>query len=229
MMPQAQPHTPQPTPQALADYLAGAGFNLSGRPLEQLAEYISLLQQWNKVMNLVGPERWQDITGSLALDSFYLRDFLSGMALPASPICWDFGSGAGLPGIPLRILWQDGCYDLVEAREKRALFMRTALARMGLPRTQVTQGRVENFMAKARPADLLISRAFMPWDKLLGLMQGKLAPEGQVLVMALEPPPLLPSYLAAHWRLQAEYAYSIPAMPEAHGPQKRFFWLLCAI
>ena len=78
-------------------------------------------------MNLVGARDWQTALLNLLADSFYLDQFMNGLDLPANPEIWDLGSGAGLPGIPLRIIRQDGIYRMVEAREKRALFIANAL------------------------------------------------------------------------------------------------------
>lgn len=215
--------TPALTVLALNKLLQGQGFSLTEKELDSLAQYLSLLEKWNRVMNLVGPGSWVDITNGLILDSLYLARYLENAGLPAQPLCWDFGSGAGLPGIPLRILWQNGSYHLVEAREKRALFMRTVLSQLKLPDTHVTQARIENFMEKSDPADILISRAFMPWEKLLETMQGRLAKNGKVLIMALEHAPALPKHLAEHWQLKNEFKYSLP-IPGINN--QRYFWLL---
>ena len=182
-----------------------------------------MLQKWNQVMNLVGPDSLIEIVNTLVLDSFHLAGFLSQIQLPASPLCWDFGSGAGIPGIPLRILWQKGNYYMVEIREKRVLFMRTALAKINLPRTHVLQARIENFLEKSEPADLLVSRAFMPWEKLLGLMRGRLAPGGMILIMAREPARKLPTALAERWNLVDEHSYRLP------GKKTHYFRLLSSL
>jgi 16S rRNA (guanine527-N7)-methyltransferase len=98
---------------------------------------------------------------------------------------WDLGAGAGLPGIALRMVWQRGDYWMVESREKRALFLATALARLNLPRTRVFRGRAETFMA-GRRADLILSRAFMPWREILETVRPRLKPEGRVILLTRE-------------------------------------------
>lgn len=155
---------------------------------EALAGYLTLLMQWNSVINLVGAKHWREALENLVLDSFYLAGFLKTdilPRLPASPETWDFGSGAGLPGIPLRILWQEGEYWMVEAREKRSIFLSTVLARHPLPGTKVFCGRAEAFM-QDKKANLLVSRAFMPWKDLLRFVRGHLQPGGVVVFLSLE-------------------------------------------
>ncbi|WP_432738718.1 16S rRNA (guanine(527)-N(7))-methyltransferase RsmG [Maridesulfovibrio sp. FT414] len=178
----------------------------SGRPLVQddcldddfrstegqaqaLAEYLTLLEKWNKSMNLVGPAGWEEVFSSLVADSLHLADFLNSLDLAESPVTLDLGAGAGLPGIPLRCVWQKGIYNLVESRQKRSIFMRTALRAMKLPRTEVFQCRAEKIPPKLLPADLILSKAFMPWKDLLPFVDPMLSPTGRVVILSNDPAP----------------------------------------
>ena len=184
-----------------------------------LGEYLALLTRWNRVMNLVGAKTWREAL-RLAADSFFLARFLAGLPLPAQPLTWDLGAGAGLPGIPLRMVWQAGEYHMVEIRAKRAIFLNTALAQLALPRTLAVCERAEQFfarmLAQGRQADCILSRAFMPWERLLPFVADSLAPDGCVCITAKRPPP---KALPGHWALAAEYAYELDGI-------QRFFWAL---
>jgi 16S rRNA (guanine527-N7)-methyltransferase len=184
-----------------------------------LEEYLALLMRWRRVMNLVGAKNRHEAL-RLAADSFFLARFLEELPLPAQPLTWDLGAGAGLPGIPLRMVWQAGEYHMVESREKRALFLHTALARLALPNTLAVCERAEQFFARmraqGRQADCILSRAFMPWEKLLPFVADALAPGGCVCIAANSPPA---AALPGSWRLTAEYAYEL-------GGAQRFFWAL---
>ena len=186
------------------------GFNLAEKEAGQLAEYLGLLMKWNKVMNLVGADSWESCLEKLVSDSLHLASYLKRRkdilfkSLSNAAQIWDLGSGAGLPGIPLRILWQEGEYWLVEAREKRALFPATVLSRLMLPHTQAFHGRVENFMTE-RMADLVLSRAFMPWEDILTLLNGKIREGGHVLFMINSP--LSESFIPDGWCLKDVHAY----------------------
>ncbi|MDR1777893.1 MAG: 16S rRNA (guanine(527)-N(7))-methyltransferase RsmG [Desulfovibrio sp.] len=194
--------------------------NVDETALEGLIAYVELLAQWNKAFNLSGVRRPADMLAFLAADSFYLADFLPRLSLPAEPEVWDLGAGAGLPGIPLRLLWTDGQYHMVERREKRALFLSTVLAGLKLPRTTVFRGSVEDFFVSRRQprdrADAIVSRAFLPWPRLLELTRPHLRPGGALLVLAAEK---APARLPEHWMLTNEYAYDI-------ADKKRRFWAL---
>ena len=185
-----------------------------------LSSYLALLVKWNRVMNLVGPPDWESILSSLVIDSLYLADFIQTLPLPEEPECRDLGAGAGLPGLPLRMIWQKGSYTLVEAREKRALFLRTALAAVPLPGVFVYHGRAETFMARTRPAHLTVSRAFLPWERVLALLSPYTDEGAFCLFLTLLPlPPSLPQSLAKNWRPFAEKRYTVYG---AH----RYFWAL---
>jgi 16S rRNA (guanine527-N7)-methyltransferase len=192
------------------------GFILSDAALLALSSYLALLVKWNRVMNLVGPSDWQDILSSLVIDSLYLAEFVQTLPLPEHPECRDLGAGAGLPGLPLRMIWQKGAYTLVEAREKRALFLRSCLAAAPLPGVSTYHGRAEAFMASAPHAHLTVSRAFLPWERVLALVSPYTGSGGFCLFLTLSPlPPSLPN----DWRPFAEKRYTV------HNSD-RYFWAL---
>jgi len=214
-----------------ADVIAAA--KRLGRPIEPeqaelLAGYLNQLVKWNRKMNLVGPSDWKTIFDTLVVDSLFLADFMAGLKLPDKPLCLDLGAGAGLPGIPLRTLWQKGDYWLVEIREKRAMFMRSVLGRLKLPRTNVFHGKAEDALGRLAEsgcdssADIILSRAFMPWPRLLDFIRPMLRNEdshtGVAIILANAPPPA-GSELPDGWILDN------PASYPAAG-KKRFFWSL---
>lgn len=213
----------------LADMCATAKCTLPPAGLAQLSTYLELLMQWNKVINLVGAQSWQSTVLRLVADSFFLGKFLDSLPLPRSgedsPRTWDLGAGAGLPGIPLRMVWDKGEYCMVEAREKRAVFLSTVLARIPLPRTTVFRGRVEDFFVRQAEAgtgtaDLIVSRAFMPWERLLPLVRPVLAPQGMVVFLASDPLPNLEvQAMPEGFTLHTQQAYTIAA-------RQRWFWAM---
>ncbi len=161
-----------------------------GKSLEGLAAYLAMLMRWNHIMNLVGARSWQAAAKDLIADCLYLAEFLETLPLPASLVAWDPGAGAGLPGIPLRLVWQKGSYHMIEIRQKRALFISQALGTLSLPQTYVHNMDITAFMGDdaANRADLVVSRAFLPWEKVLALFADHLAPGGHVVFMANEIP-----------------------------------------
>lgn len=188
---------------------------------ERLCVYLNMLQKWNARMNLVGERHWHAILSKLAADSWPLAEFIETLPLPDEPHCLDLGAGAGLPGVPLRLLWSKGRYTMVELRAKRAMFLQQVLAHVALPGVDIFEGRAEQAMAALpaeHKADLILSRAFMPWRELVLLVHQHLAQGGILLVLANEPPP---EELPPPWRLAASRAYEV-------DDKSRHFWALAA-
>jgi 16S rRNA (guanine527-N7)-methyltransferase len=171
-----------PTSDTVRAVVDAMGFAFAGDVYPVLSDYLGLLAKWNRTTNLTGLRDPLDILRFLVVDSLYLADYLAGLPLPPAPFCADLGAGAGLPGLPLRMLRAEGDYVLVEAREKRALFMRAFLAAHPLPGTRVYHGRAEVFLRGPARPDLIVGRAFMPPDKLLAFV-GNHAPETGICIL----------------------------------------------
>lgn len=186
-----------PTARETAEAAAALGRELTPVQAGLMATYLGLLTKWNRKMNLVGPGDWRHILETLIVDSWHVADFLS-----EAPVCGlfpedgafcvlDFGAGAGLPGIPLRMFWLRGRYHFIEVRAKRAIFLRQALAELRLENASVFEGRAEKFLAEeADRADftLFLSRAFMPWPDFLSMAAGAAFDNYAVLLMTGEEP-----------------------------------------
>ena len=159
-----------PSPHDVAQAASRLGRTLSDPEAKGLAAYLGLLETWNRKMNLVGPSHWQEMLTELVADSWHLADLLADLAkcgpgLPPAPVTFDFGAGAGIPGVPLRLFWDAGQYLLIEPRAKRTGFLRQCLAEMRLPGTRVFEGRAEALAGQR--ADICLSRAFQPWRDFL--------------------------------------------------------------
>jgi len=203
------PKSPELSPAWPADACRALRCPVPDKALAPLREYLTLLMHRQRGANLVGAKTHHEAL-LLAADSFFLARFLEELPLPPQPLTWDLGAGAGLPGIPLRMVWQAGEYYMVESREKRAVLLDTALAQLALPDTFAVHERAERFFARmiaqGRHADCILSRAFLPWRKLLPFVADALAPGGLVCIAANSP---LPGELPDSWKLTAEYAYEL--------------------
>lgn len=200
-------------------------FLQSDESLHGLFVYLGQLMKWNRVMNLVGKSCWDEALRILIADSAHLLPFITTLQknnlLSEEPITWDLGAGAGLPGIPLRLVWQDGHYTLVDSREKRTLFLKTVLAAHPFGNTDVVQARVEHFFPTQPQANMIISRAFMPWEQVLGLVSPYVIERGLVVFLALTPAPQAHTVLETNsrWKCVQEEQYSI-------GKDERYLWAM---
>ncbi len=98
---------------------AGAlGLSLTGVQFDQLARYLAELKRWNARINLTALRTDRDMVIRLFLDSLALLPFLGDAASLA-----DLGSGAGFPGLVLKIARPEMAVTLVESRGKKAAFL----------------------------------------------------------------------------------------------------------
>jgi len=126
------------------EILAAGARVILGRPLgplesETFCKYLALLKKWQRVQRLVGSAEPEWIVENLFLDSLlFLR------VLPADLVAIaDVGSGAGFPGIPMKIVLPELDVTLIESRLRRASFLTAAIRELGLVRARVVSARVE--------------------------------------------------------------------------------------
>jgi 16S rRNA (guanine527-N7)-methyltransferase len=124
--------------------LASGAQAILGRPLERregesFDRYLVLLQRWQRVQRLVGSTDPSWVVRNLFLDSLL---FLSVLPAGIGAIA-DLGSGAGLPGIPIKIVSPRLRLTLIESRQRRASFLSAVVRDLQLDRVLVSPGRAE--------------------------------------------------------------------------------------
>ena len=140
---------------------------------ELLDEYVTLLKQWNKKINLVGKNTIDDIWERHIRDSFQLIPYLE-----KNDQIIDLGSGAGIPGI---ILLAMGFNDvvLVEADTKKAAFLLKA-AECVRARAQVINKKIESVNLSC---DVLTCRAFASINSILETCQNNIHVRKKLLLL----------------------------------------------
>lgn len=136
---------------------------LGEEQLSLLLQYVELLQKWNQTYNLTAIEDSSEIISKHILDSLSVSKYLDGKNI------LDVGSGAGLPGIPLAILFPDKQYTLLDSNVKKTRFIQQAVIDLGLRNVQTLHQRVEDFNVADQASiefNIIISRAFAASDKL---------------------------------------------------------------
>lgn len=121
----------------------------------KFAGYLDLLTHFNQAMNLIGPLSQADIVDQLLVDSVAA----AAVCAPRGPML-DVGSGAGLPGIPLKLLFSDLPLTMVEPRKKRTTFLKIVVTRLQLADTAIERTRIEDLAPTSY--DYVISKAFQP-------------------------------------------------------------------
>lgn len=156
--------------------LGQAGIDVSEAEAGTLAEYLGLLEQWNKVYNLTGISDEGELIQRYLVESLAFRPYLKGKRIV------DVGSGAGLPGIPLAITSPGVAFTLVESRGKRARFLRHVEGSLNLANVHVEHTRAEDLTVE-RPFDTVLARAVAPPPALLDLTRHLLTDDGVLLVL----------------------------------------------
>ncbi len=138
--------------------------------------YLALLEKWNRAKNLTAITRQSEMVVKHLLDSLAIAPYLEGKRI------LDVGSGGGLPGIPLAILFPEKRVTLIDSIGKKTRFLAQAANLLGLHNVEVVQKRVESFHASV-PFDVITSRAFSSLPKMMQLCEHLKAPQGVYLAM----------------------------------------------
>ncbi len=169
--------------QMLAEGARIAGVPLDTAQLALFRLYIDELLLWNRRHNLVATNDPKQIVIRHVLDSL--------APVPRLPRrdgrLLDMGSGAGFPGIPLRIACPRLDVLLLEASRKKASFLKRATGILGQDGIDVLWERAEDSLRREGVAgsfDMVISRAFLPPSRFALAGSPFLRPEGYLVVMA---------------------------------------------
>lgn len=137
---------------------------VSPQGLGALEEYFNLLTQWNRKVNLTALPL--DPPSDQTFDRLFIEPIAAAECLPAAvggmpfaPIWFDLGSGGGSPAIPMKIMRPNWSLTMVEARERKAAFLREAVRRLRLSNTEVANARFEDLRGSTGLADLVTVRA----------------------------------------------------------------------
>lgn len=120
--------------------LVGCGISCSSQALEQLCRYYDLISQWNQHTNLTALTDPQAYIYKHICDSIYPLRFLE--AVPDMMI--DVGTGAGFPGLPIKIVRPEIKVHLLEAAAKRVDFLRYCCTNLGVD-AEIHHARAEDY------------------------------------------------------------------------------------
>lgn len=142
------------------DALASGARRILGRPLsdpeiQSFDKYLQLITKWQRSQRLVGSTDPRWIVENLFLDSLLflkvLPESLTSLA--------DIGSGAGLPGIPIKIVRPHLRIVLIESRGRRASFLSAVVRELALGDVRVATARVEQYVREMpAPVDAVVMR-----------------------------------------------------------------------
>ena len=141
------------------DNLQKMGIELTDHQLQQFLIYYEMLVEKNKVMNLTAITDFDEVIEKHFLDSLSLIRVLD-LHQPISVM--DMGTGAGFPGIPLKIAFPEISVTLADSLNKRVIFLKEVIDELGLKDIDAIHGRAEDLAQKKdyrENFDLCVSRA----------------------------------------------------------------------
>lgn len=152
----------------LIDGMKRLGLIPTDRQLEQLHTYYEMMVEKNKVMNLTGITEYSEVVLKHFLDSLCIAqveqqvNFASRLSKGEELSVIDVGTGAGFPGIPLKIMFPQIHITLLDSLNKRILFLQDVVDALKLGNVSCIHGRAEEFSRKEeyrQKYDFAVSRA----------------------------------------------------------------------
>ena len=143
----------------LKDRLEALDIVLDQEQIDQFDKYYEILVEWNKVMNLTGITEYQEVVEKHFLDSLSI---VKVMDMDQAERVIDIGTGAGFPGIPLKIAFPKLDIVLLDSLNKRIRFLDHVIEELGLEGIRTIHGRAEDFARDGKyreQYDVCVSRA----------------------------------------------------------------------
>lgn len=143
----------------LQEKLGMLSVEVNKEKIDQFNQFYDILVEWNKVMNLTAITDYKDVVEKHFLDSLSIERILN---LDGIKTVMDVGTGAGFPGIPLKIIYPELKVTLLDSLNKRVKFLNEVIRQLELKNIDAIHGRAEdigkneNYREKY---DLCVSRA----------------------------------------------------------------------
>ena len=163
--------------------LAQLGVNGEEQALAKLVHYCLELTKWNRKVNLIAKNTpLEDIIEKHFLDSLTLVPVLDKLKLQNTTLL-DVGSGAGFPGLVLKIVRPDWTITLLEPRKRRVTFLQHIIRQLGLDTITVADSRIEQGGLPEKNYGIITGRAVASVAQFLDMVSAFASPETHVVCM----------------------------------------------
>jgi 16S rRNA (guanine527-N7)-methyltransferase len=169
------PHAKEPA-ELLRQGIAALGMHHTEKEISAFLTYLEELKKWNRAYNLTGLKKDEEIIIKHFLDSLlFYKVFPEGIKKAV-----DIGSGAGFPGIPIKIVNPGLKLFLVEPARKKTIFLRHICGKLGLTDTAVIDARIEDI--EGLKVDAAMTRALFSVEAFLQKTRGILKDKGVLIL-----------------------------------------------
>jgi 16S rRNA (guanine527-N7)-methyltransferase len=156
--------------------VASLNINVTDQQIDQLLDFIKLIEKWNKAYNLTAIRNREEMVRLHILDSLAILPHIEGKRII------DIGTGAGLPGIPLAICLPEIGFALLDSNAKKTRFVQQVVLELKLKNVEIFHSRVENHHPELR-YNAVLARAFAGLSDIVKLTAHLLAKDGVLLAM----------------------------------------------
>jgi len=167
--------------QHFEDYLVSQGYEQIPHLIGVFEHYQKLLGDANKVVNL--------ISRKMPVENYWVQHFLDSLLVNEivdfeGQTVLDFGTGGGLPGIPIKIVQENCEMILLDSTQKKCRAVQEMVEALSLSNTGVVCARVEDyaFMARRPSFDLILCRAVALEERYVAPLRRLLKPSGRLLM-----------------------------------------------
>lgn len=160
----------------------GPSTALTESQFQQLSTYLDLLLRWNSRINLTAIRQPKQVITRHFGESLFTarRLFSAAPGLSEHPIVVDVGSGAGFPGLPIKIWVPSIHLTLIESNQKKATFLREVIRALHMNSAEVFVGRAED---SRRQASIVTLRAVEHFERSLPMAAQIVTPNGRLALL----------------------------------------------
>ena len=192
----------------------GLSARVSAAQRQSLLEYVLLLEKWNKTFNLTAVRNPIDMIGVHLLDSLAVVPMFDAFTTTSAPNIQklnvlDVGTGAGLPGVVLAIMFPHHKIAMLDCVDKKISFVRQAKAQLNLKNAQALCARVEQLKVPGG-YDIIISRAYADIAQFVKSTEHLSPPHGRLFAMKGQAVDAELTGLPAHWQVETKQQFSVP-------------------
>lgn len=189
------------------DSAASLGVSVTPEQSKSFIIYLDQLKAWNRTTNLTSITEDVEIVIKHFIDSIAV---LNAVDFEANSLVFDIGTGAGFPGIPLKIIRQDLRMVLIEPSKKKASFLRYIVGLLRLQQMEIYEGSLESLTSdfgERERAKYVLARG-IKYDFILDLSKIILSVNGKIVPFLAMP--IDREHLIGRAKCENEYSFELP-------------------